>query len=328
MKEILVTFPVEEKHKKLLENCGSNLHFTYTTFAEASKKEMIETAEIILGNVSAAALKDAKKLKFLQLNSAGANEYVVPGVLPVGAKLCNATGAYGKSIAEYMVAAAFTLLKKLNRYEDNRLQHLWKDEGNVGTIFGSTTLVLGMGDIGSEFAMRMHALGSRVIAIRKNQSEKPAYIDALYQMDALEELLPQADIIACSLPGTDATYHLLNASRLKLMKSSAILMNVGRGTLIPTEDLVEALKSGTIAAAAIDVAEIEPLPAESPLWDTPNLLITPHVAGNFHTRHIWDTIVEIAARNLKAYLNGQPLLNEVDFETGYRKFSNQKPVYS
>ncbi len=320
MKEILVTFPVLEKHKESLESSGYDLHFTYTTAAEASKKEVIETADIILGNVSADALKEAKKLKFLQLNSAGANEYVIPGVLSDGVKLCNATGAYGKSIAEHMIATAFTLLKKMNRYENNRLHHQWKDEGNVGTIFGSTTLILGMGDIGSEFAIRMHALGSRVIAIRRNQSEKPDYIDGLYQMDALEELLPQADIVACSLPGTDATYHLLDASRLKLMKNSAILINVGRGTLIPTEDLIDALKNGTISAAAIDVAETEPLPADSPLWDTPNLLITPHVAGNFHTQHIWDTIVEIAAENLKAYLNGQPLRNEVDFETGYRKY--------
>lgn len=320
MKEILVTFSVEEKHKRLLEGLGADLHFTYTTAAEASKKEVIEQAEIILGNVNADSLKDAKKLEFLQLNSAGANEYVVPGILPEGVKLCNATGAYGKSIAEYMVAAAFTLMKKMNRYEDNRLQHHWKDEGKVGTVFGSTTLILGMGDIGSEFAMRMHALGSRVIAIRRNKSGKPDYIDELHQMDALEELLPQADIVACSLPGTDATYHLLDSSKLSLMKKSAMLINVGRGTLIPTDDLIAALKNGTIAAAAIDVAEIEPLPSDSPLWDAPNLLITPHVAGNFHTQHILDTIVEIAAENLKAFLNGQPLRNEVDFATGYRKF--------
>lgn len=320
MREILVTCPVQEKHQKLLENIREDLHFTYMSATEASKKEVIENAEIILGNVSADCLKNAKKLEFLQLNSAGANEYVVPGVLPENAKLCNATGAYGKSIAEHMIAAIFTLMKKMNRYEDNRLKHEWKDEGNVGTVFGSTTLILGMGDIGSEFAMRMHALGSRVIAIRRNKTDKPDYIDALYQMDELENLLPQADIVACSLPGTDATFHLLDSSKLALMKNSAMLINVGRGNLIPTDDLIAALKNGTIAAAAIDVAETEPLPADSPLWDTPNLLITPHVAGNFHTQHIWDTIVEIAVENLRAYLNGQPLRNEVDFATGYRKF--------
>lgn len=320
MKEILVTFPLEERHKYQLEETGSDLHFTYTTYAEASQKEMIEHAEIILGNVNPEVLKYAKKLEFLQLNSAGANEYVEPGVLPAGVKLCNATGAYGKSIAEHMLALTLTLMKKMNHYENNRLSHEWKDAGNVDTIYGSTTLVLGMGDIGSEFAMRMHALGSRVIAIRRNKSGKPDYIDALYQMDALDELLPQADIVACSLPGTDATYHLLDASRLKRMKKTALLINVGRGTLIPTEDLIDALKNGIISGAGIDVAETEPLPADSPLWNVPNLLITPHVAGNFHTRHICDTIVEIAAKNLKAYLNGQPLCNEVDFETGYRKF--------
>ena len=320
MKKILVTIPVLQEHKEYLEKIGNGMEFEYAHRAEKTTKEQVENANIILGNVKVNYLKDAKNLEFLQLDSAGAAQFTEPDVLPKGVKLCNATGAYGRSISEHMLAQVFTLKKKLNLYQDNMKHHQWKDEGIVTTIFGSTTLVLGLGNIGGEFAKRMHALGSRVIGIRRNKTDKPKYLDELYQMDKLEELLPQADIVACSLPGTKATYHLFDRQKLKLMKKDAILLNVGRGNLISTEDLIWALEENKIAGAAIDVAEIEPLPKDSPLWDTKNLIITPHIAGNFHTRDILDTIVSIAGENLSAYLAGKPLKNEVDFETGYRKF--------
>lgn len=320
MKKILVTIPVQQKHKEYLEKIGEGVEFEYAYRASGATKEQVENANIILGNVKVDDLRGAKNLEFLQLDSAGAAQFTEPGLLGERVKLCNATGAYGRSIAEHMLAQVFILKKKLNIYQDNMKQHQWRDEGNVTTIFGSTTLVLGLGDIGGEFAKRMHALGSRVIGIRRNKADKPEYLDELYQMDKLEELLPQADIIACSLPGTKATYHLFDSKKFALMKKDAILLNVGRGNLISTEELIKALEDGAIGGAAIDVAEIEPLPADSPLWDTKNLLITPHIAGNYHTQDILDTAVWIAGENLKAYLAGEPLKNEVDFETGYRKF--------
>lgn len=320
MKKILVTIPVLQEHREYLEEIGKGMEFEYANRSAKATKEQVERANIILGNVKANYLKDAKKLEFLQLDSAGAAQYTEPGVLREGVKLCNATGAYGRSIAEHMLAQVFALKKKINLYNDNMKEHKWQDEGEIGTIFGSTTLVLGLGDIGGEFAKRMHALGSRVIGIRRNKAKKPEYLDGLYQMEQLEELLKEADIVACSLPGTKETYHLFDGKKFDLMKKDAILINVGRGSLVETNELIAALEEGKIAGAAIDVAEIEPLPQDSPLWDTKNLLITPHVAGNYHTRDILNTAVLIAGENLKAFLEGKPLKNEVDFLTGYRKF--------
>lgn len=320
MKEVLVTIPVQEKHRRYLESIGKDMHFTYAYRKEGATKEMVENADYILGNVQPAYLAGAAKLKFLQLDSAGADAYIRPGILPEGLKLCNVTGAYGTTIAEHMIAMVFALKKRLPQYEENRKNHLWRDEGMVDNIEGSRTLVLGLGDIGNSFAKKMYALGSKVTGVRRNRTDKPEYLEALYQMDALEQLLGQADIVACTLPGTAETYHLLNAEKLRLLKPSAVLINIGRGSLIPTSDLIDALEKGIIAGAAIDVAEEEPLPSDSLLWRTKNLLITPHVAGNYHTQEILDNAVEIVGENFRSFLEERPLKNEVDFSTGYRKF--------
>ena len=319
MKEVLVTIPVQEEHRRYLEEIGKGMHFTYACRKEGAAREMVWRADYILGNVKPEYLPQAEKLQFLQLDSAGANEYVRPGILPAGVKLCNATGAYGVTIAEYLVGVVFALKKKLYLYEENRMKHSWHDEGMVTNIAGSKTLVLGLGDIGSTFARKMNALGSKVTGVRRSFMEKPEYLEGVYQMNALEELLPDADIVVCTLPETTETYHLLDERKLRLMKPEAVLINIGRGSLIPTQDLIRVLEENIIAGAAIDVAEQEPLPEDSGLWKAANLIITPHVAGNYHTQDILDKAVKIAGENLRAFLEGKVLRNEVDFTTGYRK---------
>lgn len=319
MKEVLVTIPVQEEHRRYLEEIGKGMHFTYACRKEGAAREMVWRADYILGNVKPEYLPQAEKLQFLQLDSAGANEYVRPGILPAGVKLCNATGAYGVTIAEYLVGVVFALKKKLYLYEENRMKHSWHDEGMVTNIAGSKTLVLGLGDIGSTFARKMNVLGSKVTGVRRSFMEKPEYLEGVYQMNALEELLPDADIVVCTLPETTETYHLLDERKLRLMKPEAVLINIGRGSLIPTQDLIRVLEENIIAGAAIDVAEQEPLPEDSGLWKAANLIITPHVAGNYHTQDILDKAVKIAGENLRAFLEGKALRNEVDFTTGYRK---------
>ncbi len=319
MKEVLVTIPVQEEHRRYLEEIGKSMHFTYAYRKEGASREMVWRADYILGNVKPEYLPQAEKLQFLQLDSAGANEYVRPGILPAGVKLCNATGAYGVTIAEYLVGVVFALKKKLYLYEENRMKHSWHDEGMVTNIAGSKTLVLGLGDIGGTFARKMNALGSKVTGVRRSFMEKPEYLEGVYQMNALEELLPDADIVVCTLPETTETHHLLDERKLRLMKPEAVLINIGRGSLIPTQDLIRVLEENIIAGAAIDVAEQEPLPEDSGLWKAANLIITPHVAGNYHTQDILDKAVKIAGENLRAFLEGKVLRNEVDFTTGYRK---------
>ncbi len=141
-------------------------------------------------------------------------------------------------------------------------------------------------------------------------------------MGTLEDLpgfLGQADVVASVLPGTPETTHLYDAGMFQAMKPGAFFINCGRGNAVVQEDLVRALSEGHLAGAALDVTDPEPLPADSPLWDVPNLLITPHISGDHHLPQTWDKAVAIAARNLKHYLAGEPLENLVDRKTGYKK---------
>ena len=145
------------------------------------------------------------------------------------------------------------------------------------------------------------------------------HLDGLYSLDQLDELLPQADYVACSLPGGNATYHLFDADRFARMKEGAVLINVGRGAAVDSYALNDALRSGHLGGACLDVVEPEPLPQDHPLWEAPNLLLTPHVSGFFHLPETLERVVRIAVNNLKAFVAGETLKNQVDFTTGYRK---------
>ena len=315
---ILVTIPMDEEQKKTLSAIAPDARVDYIPADQVTQDEAAH-AEIILGNVPIPLLKGAEQLKWIQLNFAGSDNYAAHGVLPEGVILTNATGAYGLAISECMLAGILYLIKRLDQYQRNQEQHVWHNEGGVTSIEGSTTLVIGFGDIGSSFAQRMHALGSTVVGIRRNVTEKPDYVSALYQLDKLDELLPLADFVSLSLPNSPQTQKVIGAKQLAEMKNSAVLINVGRGSAVDTDALVEALKVGQIGGAVLDVVHQEPLPADHPLWDAPHLLLTPHVTGNYNLPETLRRVVNIALRNLAAYLNGQPMESVVDFQTGYRK---------
>lgn len=317
-KNILVTFPVTDKQKHSLEMYAPGSHFLYRPREEVTTED-VHNANIIIGNVTPSQLVGASKLEWLQLDSAGTNGYLDPGVLPPGTKLTNATGAYGLAISEYMIGVVLELIKKLHYYRDNQNQRLWKDEGHVTSIQDSRTLVVGLGDIGNEFARKMDALGSHVNAVKRRPSDKPEYIEELYLLKDLDKLLPEADIVALCLPGTEQTRHLFNAKRIKLMKESAILLNVGRGTVVDTEALCDALEKGQLYGAALDVTEPEPLPPDHRLWKFRNVVITPHTSGQYHLPETLNKIVRISAENLMRFMNHKELRNEVDFTSGYKK---------
>jgi phosphoglycerate dehydrogenase-like enzyme len=315
---ILVVIPIKVDEKERLQSKMPEAEYVYVTPKDVTE-ELVKSADIIIGNVPAKYIEGTKNLKWIQLNSAGTDGYCKEGVLPEGAYLTNATGAYGLAISEHMLGMLLQIQKKLNLYYMNQKNRLWKDEGNVTSIEGSTTLVVGLGDIGGDFARKMKALGSYVIAVKRTEGQKPEYIDELYTMDALDNLLPRADVVALSLPGTKETYHLFNKDKFNLMKNSTILLNVGRGTAICTDDLCDALENGVIGGAGLDVTDPEPLPAEHRLWDAPGVVITPHVSGAYHLPETLRRIVNISIENFEHFLKQEPLKNIVDFETGYRK---------
>lgn len=322
MKEILVTIPVSEEHKKFLESRAAdgqyNCCFRYVEKGKVTKED-VERAHVMIGNLPADMVINAKNLEWYQLNSAGADPYIRPGVLPGGAVLTNATGAYGLAVSEHMIALVFDLIRRFNQYHKNQAGHVWESRGNIISVEGSTVLVLGVGDIGGEFARKMKALGAYTIGVRRTLREKPEYLDEQHTLTDLDMLLPRADIVAMVLPGGDATSHLMDEKKLRLMKKGAYLINVGRGSAIDPKALLKVLKEGFLGGCGLDVTEPEPLPADDPLWDVENLVITPHVAGNFFLRETFERIVRIAGDNLEAWVNKRELKNVVDMVTGYKR---------
>lgn len=336
-KNILVTIPVEQAHVEKLRAAGqactfrfcqgaalpslvgASLPFTDLLDTPPVTQEDVDWADAILGNVKSSLLHGGGNLKWLQTNSAGVEEYIKPGVLAPGTALTNATGAYGLAISEHMLAMLLGVMKKLELYRDQQHEEKWESRGAVTSIYGSTVVVLGMGDIGGEFGKRCKALGAKVVGVRRTNAQKPDYADEVRLIDELDALLPTADVVAVTLPGTEATRGLLNRKRIESMKPGAVLLNVGRGYIVDTEALCDALESGALSGAGVDVTEPEPLPAGHRLWHIPTAVVTPHISGFYHLKETHERIVNIMAENLGRFLRGEPLKNQVDFSTGYRK---------
>ena len=320
MKKVLVTLPVQPQHLAFFESQVRDAGEEYEFFTCASNgltAEDVKDKQIILGSVEPALLPEAKSLAWLQLSWAGADSFVKPGVLREDVILTNASGAYGLTVSEHMLAVTLSLVRRLHQYARNQQAHVWADRGSVTSIEGSTVLVLGLGDIGGRYAQKMKALGAYVIGVRRTEKPKPDYLDEQYTMDRLDELLPRADIVAMVLPGGEATTHLMDETRLRLMKKTAYLINDGRGGAIDPEALKKVLAEGHLGGAALDVTEPEPLPADDPLWDNEKVIITPHISGQFHLRETFERVVRICGENLYRYARGMELAHIVDRETGY-----------
>ena len=315
--EILVTLPLSEEQKALLQSAAPGHSLCFVPAGQLSEAQL-QNARVILGNLAQPQqLRWCGRLQWLQLQNAGTDGYCAPGLLPAGAVLTNATGCYGPAIAEHMLAAVLALYKRLPAYGKAQGQRAWQDFGPVGMVRGSTVLVVGFGDIGRAFGQSMHALGATVVGVRRRGGAVPPWAAGVYGPDQLDRLLPAADIVALCLPGGEATRHTLSARRIGLLNPRAVVVNVGRGSAVDTDALCRALYAGRIGGAALDVTDPEPLGPEHPLWAAPNTIITPHVAGKCRQPEILQRIVQLWAENLGRFLAGRPLLCQVDLETGY-----------
>ena len=315
---ILVLMKLDIMQRERFEQIAPEATFIYEQ-AKTVSKEVVQDANVILGNPHPEMLKDSINLKWLQTESAGVNQYTGEGILPEGVLLTNATGAYGIAVAEHMLGLLFMLFKKFHIARDQQSKQLWQNPGEMKYISNSTVLVVGLGDIGGEFAKMVKALGAYTIGVRRSNLDKPDYVDELYLMPDLEAQLSRVDVVAISLPATAETEHLFDKKLLGQMKSDAIILNVGRGNIIVTQDLCEALESNQLGGAGLDVMDPEPLPVNHPLWQYENVVITPHCAGGSGRREIKHRLLQIWEQNLKNYLMNEPLQNVVDFKTGYRQ---------
>ena len=303
---ILNMLPVNEGEKADFEALMPHAQWVYTGRSTVTR-EQLEQATIILGWPRVADLAHASNLHWLQGLFAGVDEYLAPGILGEHVTISRCAGAYSQAVSEHMLATLLSLCRKLPQYRDNQRQNLWKDLGKVRSIRGETVLVVGAGAIGSAFAVLCKAMGAHTVGLKRTVSGPVDGFDVVDEIGRLDEWLPQADVVALIVPHTPDTVNLMNADRIRCMKSDAILLSDGRGTVLDQDALAQAMTSGHLWGAALDVTSPEPLPADSPLWSIPNLLLTPHVAGGMRLDASRTSAVAFCLENIRRYAAGQPL---------------------
>jgi phosphoglycerate dehydrogenase-like enzyme len=307
---LYATLAKAELVRKLSAVLGDDLKIVES--ADALAAEIPEADALFIGDmlytgkVKDAVLSTARKLKWLQILTAGYDNAKQFGI-PAGAQITNVGDALAPAVGLHAVSLLLTLQRQVPAFVKNQEKHGWDRSAaaRVTMPFGSTAAVLGFGHIGREIARIMRALGAHVIGVsRTGAADNGA--DEMAPIAALDDVLKRSDAIMISLPLDDATHHLINARTLSLCKKNAIIVNIARGGIIDQIALTEALKAGTIAGAGIDVTDPEPLPPEHPLWDAPNLYLSPHLAGAAGSMTT-ERIASAAADNLERFRRGEAL---------------------
>jgi len=284
--------------------------------------EIVDAEIVIAWSVRPEQFKAAKKLRWIHSPAAAVHQLMFPELINSEVVLTNAREVHGPVVAEHVIALIYALAKKIPEAVRLQQKHIWGQEamwreGRRPRELADATLgLVGVGSIGREVAKRASALGMSVVAVRQHpEKQKPEGVTTVYSAGALKIFLAQCDYVVLAAPITPSTQRLMNAERLGQMKRDACLINVGRGLLIDEAALSTALRKNQIGGAALDVFEQEPLPADSPLWDLDNVLITPHTAGL--TEELWERHYRLYSDNLRRYLGGKSLGGMVDKDKGY-----------
>lgn len=309
--KIICTTPLNDAYRKELTDVTEDIQFMDKNDITV---ETVSDTDAVLGNINPDILNTSPSLKWVQLDSAGADQWCS---LRDTIVLTNASGAYNTAISEHMLGCTLAVIKNLYRYKEQQEFHDWHNLGPVKTISQLKILVIGMGEIGTAYGQIMHALGAEVYGVRRTIHNKPDFVKELYTLDTMEEILPEADVIALCLPETPETFHVMNQETLSFMKEGSILINVGRGSAVDENALIKAMKSHHLSAACLDVTEQEPLPKNNPLWECENVYITPHISGKFNAETTISRIVSIYKENLEHFINNEPLIHVVDKQLRY-----------
>ncbi len=292
---------------------------------EAAER-LLPEADVVYGAlVSAENFHLARRLRWIHVSAAGVGSLLFPALVESDVLFTNGRGLHAVSMAEHALGMMLAFARKLHLARDRQQERrwdqagIWMDAPPVGQLAGGTLGLVGFGAVGSALAERAAALGMRVVAVRRHPvtapEGSPAPAHEQWGVERLPELLARADWVVLAAPHTEATRGLIGRAELARMKPGAVLVNLGRGALVDEEALVEALRAGRLAGAALDVVRHEPLPAESPLWTLPNVILSPHTSGC--GPRYWERAVEQFERNLERFLDGRPLFNVVDKRAGY-----------
>jgi len=296
-------------------------------FDPAPANALLAEAEVIIGNPPGTILSETPKLRWLQDSNAGVDDYLPyrDSFLDRGIALTNVSGVFGPSISEHVLVMTLMLYKHMHLYRDQQHTKIWRDAGREDSPMDKNILILGVGNIGSHCAMKFRPFGCHITGLCRSLRPIPPEFDELITMEQLDASISTADIVVGALPATPETKQLLDRDRLGLLKPTALLINVGRGNLIDCAALAEMLSAGKLAGVALDVTSPEPLPADHPLWDCPNAIITPHISGITlgHFAKTEELTFDLLRRNLAHYRDGEPLLNLVDFHCGFRRLEHR-----
>ena len=274
-------------------------------------------AELHQAFTGAGSLGDvAPNLKWIQLTSAGADRLLNSGFIQQGVTVTTVSGLHATPIGEFVIQSILMLAKRAPQYMRAQARHEWA-RFMPRELYGATVGIVGIGNIGMEVGRLAKAFGCRVIATKRSATkpESAPYADEILPAAELPRLLASSDYVVLSMPLTPETRGMIGENELRSMKPTASLINIARGPVVVEDALIRALRENWIAAAALDVFDQEPLPADSPLWDMENVIISPHISGGTEIYNV--RAVDIFCENLRRHLAGEPLKNVVDPDRGY-----------
>jgi phosphoglycerate dehydrogenase-like enzyme len=284
--------------------------------------EELPDTDIFVGySLRAKQLKDAKELKWIHSTAAGVAQLMYRELRHAGILVTNPSGVFSVPMAEHTMGLILALARNFPdsvRQQDKAVwsqQELWDNPQHLAEVNGQVLLIVGYGSIGRELAKRAKAFGMRVWGVTRSGQGDGAHVERILPAAELHEALPEADYVVISAPETAETKHLIGAAELAKVKRGARLINVGRGSLLDEAALICALKTGALGGAAIDVAETEPLPSESPLWKAPDLFITPHTSAL--SDRLWVRQAALLVELLERWFDGREMFNCVDLSRGY-----------
>ena len=289
---------------------------------QAEFARQVTQADAVIGtrpylNLSAEVAKPGARLRWVQTTTVGVDRVVPPALLSAEhLTLTRIKGPPGPLMAEHAVLLMLALSRNLPAYLDNQRRHIWRREGQDWLpLHGQTIAILGVGSSGENLARVCKiGFGMTVFGMTRTPREIP-HVDRVFGKSELLCVLSEADFVVLCLPNTRETRHIIDAAAFDAMKPTACLINVSRGALIDENALIAAMRSGQIAGAGLDVTTLDPIPGESPLWNLPNTIITPHIATE--SLKLSDAVVDFWCENLRRFAENEPLLGVVDRQAGY-----------
>jgi D-2-hydroxyacid dehydrogenase (NADP+) len=286
-------------------------------------RRRLPDAEVaFIPNLTREMLAASPRLRWIQSPAVGVGHMLFPEMIASRVVITCARGVRARPIAEHVLGVAIALARQLHTAVRRQVEHCWaqneleSETTSIFTLHGRRMGIVGLGAIGSEVASLAAAFGMEVWGVRRRIDQAaPTGVARILPSTGLDELLVSSDVVVLAAPHTRSTDRLIGTRELALMKPGALLVNISRGTIVDDEALAAALRSGRIAGAALDVFSREPLDPESPYWDLPNVIVTPHTSGAM--ADYWTPLVALFSENLRRFERGEPLLNVVDKTAGY-----------